>query len=38
MNKVKSVLFSAGISLALAFIFSCSGDDESRSEQTENKQ
>ena len=26
MNKVKSVLFVAGISLALAFTFSCSGD------------
>jgi len=26
MNKVKSVLFVAGVSLALAFTFSCSGD------------
>jgi len=26
MNKVKSVLFMAGVSLALAFTFSCSGD------------
>jgi len=28
MNKVKSVLFSAGISLALAFIFGCAGDKD----------
>ena len=27
MNKVKFVLFAAGISLALVFIFSCSSDD-----------
>jgi len=27
MNKVKFVLFSAGISLAMAFTFSCSSDD-----------
>jgi len=29
MNKIKSVLFSAGISLALGFTFGCSGDDSS---------
>jgi len=27
MNKIKSVIFAAGISLALAFTFSCSSDD-----------
>jgi len=27
MNKIKSVLFAAGISLALVFTFSCSSDD-----------
>ena len=29
MNKIKSVLFMAGISLALAFAFSCSSSDDS---------
>jgi len=37
MNKVKFVLFSAGISLALAFTFGCSGgDDGGTTEQSYN--
>jgi len=36
MNKVKFVLFVAGISLALGFVFSCSDDDSGSSEQSYN--
>ena len=37
MNKVKFVLFAAGVSLALGFALSCSGDDDSGgSEQSYN--
>ena len=34
MNKIKSVLFVAGILLALAFTFSCSSDDGGPTEQS----
>jgi len=35
MNKIKSVLFVAGISLALAFTFGCSGDGSPPAQQQE---